>query len=233
MVEFLYLLLTTHFTIICVTVYLHRCQAHRSIELKPVLSHVMRFWLWLTTGMVTKEWVAVHRKHHRFCDKDKDPHSPNVYGISKILFTGGLLYYKATKDQKDMGLYGKQTPDDWIERNLYSRFSNIGIFLLLGLDLALFGWWGLGIWIIQMFWIPFWAAGIINGIGHYLGYRNWNTKDSSKNIVPFGIIIGGEELHNNHHNNPKSCKLNDKWYEIDLGYLYIKLFVLLRLARIA
>ena len=232
MAEIIFLLLTTHFTIICVTVYLHRCQAHRSVLLHPVISHLMRFWLWATTGMVTKEWVAIHRKHHRFCDKEKDPHSPVIYGIRKILFTGGMIYYRATQNLKDIEAYGKQTPNDWIERNLYTRFSNLGILILLTIDILLFNWWGLLIWIVQMIWIPFWAAGIINGVGHYLGYRNWNTKDSSRNILPIGIIVGGEELHNNHHNNPKSCKLNNKWYEIDIGYMYIKLFVFFRLASV-
>jgi len=232
MAELLYLLLTTHFTIICVTVYLHRSQAHKSVILSPVISHIMRFWLWLTTGMITKEWVAVHRKHHRFCDHEQDPHSPQVHGIAKVLFNGSYLYYQATKNIADVDAYGKQTPNDWIEQNLYTKHKNIGIILLLIFNLLLFNWWGLAIWVVQMIWIPFWAAGVINGLGHFVGYRNWSTKDYSRNIFPFGILIGGEELHNNHHNDPKSCRLKNKWYEIDIGYLYIKLFVLLGLAKI-
>lgn len=232
MAELLYLLLTTHFTIICVTVYLHRSQAHKSVTLSPVISHIMRFWLWLTTGMITKEWVAVHRKHHRFCDHEQDPHSPRVHGIAKVLFKGSYLYYQATKNVVDVETYGKQTPDDWIEKNLYTKHHNIGIILLLIFNLSFFDWLGLAIWAIQMIWIPFWAAGVINGLGHFIGYRNWATKDFSKNIFPFGILIGGEELHNNHHHDPKSCKLKNKWYEIDIGYMYIRLFVLFRLARI-
>lgn len=232
MIELLYTLITTHLTIICVTLYLHRHQAHRSFTLNSVVSHLMRFWLWLTTGMITKQWVAVHRKHHRFCETENDPHSPIVHGIVKVLFRGAWLYHAASKDIKMVNSYGSGTPDDWIERKLYTPYSNLGVGILLLFNVWLFGWLGIVIWTIQMIWIPFWAAGFINGIGHYFGYRNGSTDDNSKNIVPWGIIVGGEELHNNHHLNPKSCKLSIKWWELDLGWAYLKILILLRLAKI-
>jgi stearoyl-CoA desaturase (delta-9 desaturase) len=192
----------------------------------------MRFWLWLTTGMVTKEWVAIHRKHHRFTDKPEDPHSPWVYGIWNVLIRGVLLYKKAAEDKQVVNQYGVGTPDDWIERNIYTKYSWLGILILLHINLFCFSLWGILIWLVQMIWIPFWAAGVINGLGHWIGYRNNDTNDKSKNIVPFGIIIGGEELHNNHHNNPASPKLSLKWWEIDLGYIWLRLFLLLRLAKL-
>jgi stearoyl-CoA desaturase (delta-9 desaturase) len=192
----------------------------------------MRFWLWLTTGMVTKQWVAIHRKHHRFSDKQGDPHSPHVYGIWTVLTQGALLYSRSAKDTELVGLYGKGTPDDWLERNLYSKYNFLGITLVLVLNLLCFSYWGLLIWAVQMIWIPFWAAGVINGLGHYIGYRNGETKDHSRNLSPWGIIIGGEELHNNHHLSPASCKLSKRWFEFDIGYAWLKFFVLLRLAKI-
>jgi len=232
MILILYTLLVTHITIVCVTLFLHRGQAHRAIEFNPILSHFMRFWLWLTTGMVTKQWVAIHRKHHRFSDKQGDPHSPHVYGIWTVLTQGALLYSRSAKDTELVRVYGKGTPDDWLERNLYSKYNFLGITLVLVLNLLCFSYWGLLIWAVQMIWIPFWAAGVINGLGHYMGYRNGETKDHSRNLSPWGIIIGGEELHNNHHLSPASCKLSKRWFEFDIGYAWLKFFVLLRLAKI-
>ena len=225
-------LIMTHITIVCVTLYLHRGQAHKGISFHPLLSHFMRFWLWLTTGMKTKEWVAIHRKHHKDTDLPGDPHSPIVYGIKRVLFKGALLYNQASKDQAMVNAYGVGTPNDWIERNLYTPYHRLGILLMLVIDLVLFGPWGLLVWGVQMLWIPFWAAGVINGVGHWWGYRNHNTRDNSRNIVPWGIIVGGEELHNNHHRNPASPKLSSRIWEIDIGYLYLNIFRFLRLARL-
>lgn len=232
MTTFLYTLLLTHITIICVTVFLHRGQAHRGIEFHPALSHFMRLWLWLTTGMVTKQWVAIHRKHHRFTDESGDPHSPLVYGIWRVLFKGAGLYHSASKDAEMVKQYGAGTPDDWIEKNLYTPHSRLGILLMLVIDLLFFGPWGLIVWGIQMLWIPFWAAGVVNGIGHWLGYRNGNSTDNSRNFSPWGIVIGGEELHNNHHLEPASPKLSKKWWELDIGWVYIRIFELLGLAKV-
>ena len=228
----LYILITTHITILCVTLFLHRSQAHKSIEFHPVIQHFMRFWLWLTTGMVTKEWVAIHRKHHRYSDQFDDPHSPKVYGIWNVLFKGAFLYAKASKDKDMINSYGVGTPEDWIEKHVYTPYHYVGIVLLLCLNLLWFSYWGLLIWAIQMIWIPFWAAGVINGIGHYLGYRNDETKDNSRNISPWGIIIGGEELHNNHHLSPASAKLSRRWFEIDIGWVYTVILSKLHLAKI-
>ncbi len=228
----LYILITTHITILCVTLFLHRSQAHKSIEFHPVIQHFMRFWLWLTTGMVTKEWVAIHRKHHRYSDQFDDPHSPKVYGIWNVLFKGAFLYAKASKDKDMINSYGVGTPEDWIEKHVYTPYHYVGIVLLLCLNLLWFSYWGLLIWAIQMIWIPFWAAGVINGIGHYLGYRNDETKDNSRNISPWGIIIGGEELHNNHHLSPASPKLSRRWFEIDIGWVYTVILSKLHLAKI-
>jgi stearoyl-CoA desaturase (delta-9 desaturase) len=222
----------THITIICVTLYLHRGQAHKGIVFHPIVSHFMRFWLWLTTGMITKEWVAIHRKHHRFSDQFNDPHSPKVYGIFNVLFKGAFLYAKAAKDKDMVDTYGVGTPDDWLEHNIYSNHSRLGIGILFLFNIALFGWIGALIWGIQMIWIPFWAAGVVNGIGHYYGYRNGTTKDNSRNIIPFGIIIGGEELHNNHHLEPANVKLSRKKFEFDIGYMYLRLLQSLNLATI-
>lgn len=225
-------LLLTHITIACVTLYLHRSQAHRAVEFNPVVAHFMRFWLWLTTGMVTKQWVAIHRKHHRFTDQEGDPHSPLVYGIKRVFFKGAGLYHSASKDKEMIEQYGVGTPSDWIERNLYSLHSRLGILLMLIIDLLFFGPWGLIVWAVQMLWIPFWAAGVVNGIGHWWGYRNGETNDASRNISPWGIIIGGEELHNNHHLAPASAKLSAKSWEFDLGWFYIRTLSLLGLAKV-
>ena len=232
MINILYLLLTTHITIACVTLYLHRSQAHKGLIFNPVISHFMRFWLWFTTGMVTKEWVAVHRKHHRYCEESQDPHSPHVHGFYNVLFKGALLYNDAAKDRDMVSYYGVGTPDDWIENNLYSKHSKLGITILLLIDLLMFGYWGLLIWGIQMIWIPFWAAGVINGVGHFWGYRNGETRDNSKNIVSSGVIIGGEELHNNHHLDPANPKLSKRWFEFDIGWLYISIFKVLGLVKV-
>jgi stearoyl-CoA desaturase (delta-9 desaturase) len=232
MLLILYTLIVTHITIVCVTLFLHRGQAHRGIEFHPILGHFMRFWLWLTTGMVTKQWVAIHRKHHRFSDQEGDPHSPHVYGITRVFFKGAGLYHSASKDSAMIQQYGVGTPDDWIERKLYSSHSRLGIALMLVIDLVLFGPWGLLVWGVQMIWIPFWAAGVINGIGHWMGYRNGTTKDHSRNISPIGIIIGGEELHNNHHLDPASPRLSQRWFEFDIGWMWLILFRSVGLAKI-
>ena len=230
--EIIATLVMTHITIVCVTLFLHRAQAHRALDFHPVLSHFMRFWLWLTTGMVTKQWVAVHRKHHRYSDRYKDPHSPHVDGIWRVLFTGAVLYSKAVKDQDMVTFYGRGTPDDWIEKNLYSKHSRLGIILMLIFDVAVFGAWGFLIWGVQMIWIPFWAAGVINGLGHWIGYRNEQTRDHSHNLVPWGILVGGEELHNNHHTAPGSARLSRRWWEFDIGWMWIKIFESLKLVTI-
>lgn len=232
MTEIIYSLVMTHITIVCVTLYLHRSQAHRAIEFHPVVSHAMRFWLWLTTGMVTRQWVAVHRKHHRFCEQSGDPHSPHQFGILKVLLGGAWLYNQSSKDTNMVSTYGTGSPDDWIERNLYTPHSRLGIMLLLLLSTALFGWVGLVIWAVQMIWIPFWAAGVVNGLAHWWGYRNGTTRDQSRNLVPWGIVIGGEELHNNHHLDPASAKLSRRWFEFDIGWAWLRLLCLFRLAKI-
>ena len=228
----LYTLVMTHITILCVTMYLHRSQAHRAVTYNPVVEHLMRFWLWLTTGMVTKQWVAIHRKHHQMTDQKGDPHSPKIFGIWRVLFGGAFLYHEASKDKLMVEAYGKGTPDDWIEKNIYSKHSRLGITLLLLINLLCFSWWGLLVWGIQMIWIPFWAAGVVNGIGHYWGYRNTETNDTSKNIIPMGLIIGGEELHNNHHLDPASPKFSRRWFEFDIGWLYIRILTILGLAKL-
>ena len=228
----LYTLLVTHITIACVTLYLHRSQAHRGVTFHPVVAHFMRAWLWLTTGMITRQWVAVHRKHHRFCEQAEDPHSPVHYGIGRVLFQGALLYHAASKDKAMVDSYGAGTPDDWIERNVYTPHSRLGIGILLVLNVVVFGGIGAIVWLVQMLWIPIWAAGVINGIGHWWGYRNGDTQDQSRNIVPIGILIGGEELHNNHHLDPASPRLSRKWWEFDIGWMYITLLTYLGLAKL-
>jgi stearoyl-CoA desaturase (delta-9 desaturase) len=225
-------LILTHITIVAVTLYLHRHQAHRALELHPVVSHFFRFWLWLTTGMVTKEWAAIHRKHHAKVEMPDDPHSPQQFGIRKVMWQGAELYRKESKNLETMEKYGHGTPDDWMERNLYTRHSGKGIALMFAIDLALFGPIGITIWAIQMIWIPIFAAGIINGVGHYWGYRNYEVADASTNIVPWGILIGGEELHNNHHTFGSSAKFSSKWWEFDIGWLYINLMQAVGLARV-
>lgn len=218
----LFTLITTHLTIAAVTIFLHRAQAHRALDLGPVPSHFFRVWLWLTTGMVTKEWVAIHRKHHAKCETEDDPHSPQTRGIKKVLLEGSELYRTEAKNQETLKKFGHGTPDDWIERNLYSRYTWQGVGLTLIVDLMLFGAIGLAVWAVQMLWIPITAAGIINGIGHWWGYRNFEAPDASRNVSPWGLIIGGEELHNNHHTYPTSAKLSVKPYEFDIGWAYIR-----------
>ncbi|MGX8884056.1 DesA family fatty acid desaturase [Methylovorus sp. SPW-M1] len=222
----------THITIAAVTIYLHRCQAHRALDLHPIVSHFFRFWLWMTTGMVTKEWAAIHRKHHAHCETVNDPHSPQILGIKKVLCEGAELYRKEAANEETLQKYGSGTPDDWMERHVYSRHSGLGIRLMLIIDVLLFGPLGLTIWAVQMAWIPLTAAGIINGLGHYWGYRNFAAADASTNLVPWGIIIGGEELHNNHHAYASSARLSSKWYEFDIGWMYIRLMQMSRLAKV-
>ncbi len=218
----LYAVVTTHITIASVTIYLHRHQAHRAMDLHPIAAHFFRFWLWLGTGQVTREWVSVHRKHHAKCETMDDPHSPQAHGIKTVFWKGAELYRAETKNRETLARYGRGTPSDWLERNVYSRFSWQGIGLMMVIDLALFGAAGLAVWAVQMIWIPVTAAGIINGIGHYWGYRNFESPDASTNISPWGVIIGGEELHNNHHTYPTSAKFSVKPYEFDIGWVYIR-----------
>ena len=225
-------IVVTHITIAGVTIYLHRCQAHRALELHPIASHFFRFWLWLTTGMVTKQWAAVHRKHHAKCETEEDPHSPIVKGIKKVFWEGAELYRTEAKKQETLDKYGHGTPDDWLEHNVYTKHSAKGVTLMLIIDLALFGIAGLAVWAVQMVWIPLTAAGIVNGIGHYWGYRNFDCNDAATNIFPIGIIIGGEELHNNHHTFGTSAKLSSKWYEFDIGWMYIRLMEMVGLAKV-
>ncbi|CAH9019442.1 transposase [Candidatus Nitrosacidococcus sp. I8] len=225
-------LLLTHITIISVTIYLHRHQAHRALDLHPWLAHFFRFWLWLTTGIITKQWVAVHRKHHAKCESQDDPHSPQILGINRVLWQGADVYRISAKDQKTNDQYGHGTPDDWMENHLYAKHGNSGIVLMLLLDLVLFGVSGVLVWVVQMIWIPFFAAGVINGLGHYWGYRSYEVVDASTNLIPWGILIGGEELHNNHHAYGSSAKLSSKWYEFDIGWMYIRLFKALGLIKV-
>lgn len=227
-----YTLVATHITIAAVTIFLHRSQAHRSFELRPLAAHFFRCWLWLTTGIVTREWVAVHRKHHAACETPEDPHSPQTRGISVVLLRGSELYADAAKDRQMLDQYGAGTPNDWIERKLYTPHSLFGVGLMLVINLLAFGAIGLTVWAVQMLWIPITAAGIINGIGHWWGYRNFELTDASRNIVPWGILIGGEELHNNHHTYPTSAKLSVRRYEFDLGWAYIRGLEMLGLATV-
>ncbi len=228
----LYTLVTTHITIAAVTIFLHRAQAHRALDLHGIPAHFFRLWLWLTTGMVTKEWVAIHRKHHAKCETEEDPHSPQTRGIKTVLLTGSELYRTEAKNQETLAKFGMGTPDDWIERNLYSRFSWQGVGLMLIIDLLLFGAIGAAVWAVQMLWIPITAAGIVNGIGHWWGYRNFEAPDASRNVSPWGIVIGGEELHNNHHTYPTSAKLSVKPYEFDIGWMYIRGLEMMGLATV-
>ncbi|WP_298832464.1 fatty acid desaturase [uncultured Piscinibacter sp.] len=225
-------LVVTHITIAAVTIFLHRSQAHRALDLGPVPAHFFRFWLWLTTGMVTKEWVAIHRKHHAKCETAEDPHSPQTRGIKKVLLEGAELYRAEAKVRETVSKYGHGTPDDWIERNVYSRYSWQGVGIMLIIDLMLFGAIGATVWAVQMLWIPVNAAGIINGIGHWWGYRNFEAPDASTNVSPWGIVIGGEELHNNHHTYPTSAKFSVKPYEFDIGWGYIRALEMLGMAQV-
>ena len=219
-------------TIASVTLYLHRSQAHRAVDFHPLVSHVMRFWLWLTTGMVTREWVAIHRKHHARCETSDDPHSPVVHGIRKVLWDGVSLYRQEAANAETLRRFGQGTPDDWLERRVYAAHPLLGISLLLVIDLALFGAIGLTVWAVQMLWIPFWAAGVINGLGHWWGYRNYQTPDTSTNLSPLAVWIGGEELHNNHHAFPNSARFSSRWFEFDIGWMYIRLLGVLGLAKV-
>ena len=229
-VAILYTLVVTHVTIVAVTVYLHRFSAHRALELHPSLQHFFRFWLWLTTGMVTVEWTAIHRKHHATTETEEDPHSPRIHGLRAILFRG-VEFYRAGVTADTIDRYGKGTPEDWLERNVYSRFLFTGIVIVAVADIVLFGSIGIVVFGVQMLWIPFFAAGVINGVGHFWGYRNFECPDAATNIVPWGILIGGEELHNNHHTYPNSAKLSVRPWEFDLGWFWIRCFQSLGLAK--
>jgi len=228
----IFTLVATHITIAAVTIFLHRCQAHRALDLHPIISHFFRFWLWLTTGMVTKEWASIHRKHHAKCETVDDPHSPVILGIGTVLSRGAELYKTEAANQETLDKFGHGTPDDWLERNIYSKFSWQGVAIMLIIDVFLFGGIGLTVWAVQMLWIPITAAGVINGIGHFWGYRNYDCEDASKNIIPWGILIGGEELHNNHHTFATSAKLSNKWYEFDIGWMYIQIMSAVGLANV-
>jgi stearoyl-CoA desaturase (delta-9 desaturase) len=223
----------THVTIVSVTIFLHRHQAHRALDLSPLPAHFFRCWLWLTTGMGTKEWASIHRKHHAKCETVDDPHSPQILGINRVLWGGVFLYVKEAKNKETLQRYGHGTPNDWIENHLYTPLQKLGIVVMLLTDIVLFGALpGVLIWMTQVAWIPFWAAGVINGIGHFWGYRNFNCADASTNIFPLGIFIGGEELHNNHHSFATSAKLSNRWYEFDIGWMYICILSALGMARV-
>lgn len=226
------LLILTHITVISVTLYLHRCQTHRGLDLHPIISHFFRFWLWLTTGQETKKWVAIHRKHHARCETAEDPHSPQILGLKKVFWEGAELYRAESKNAETLRIYGNGTPDDWMERHVYTKHSRRGVALMFVLDLLLFGIPGITIWAIQMMWIPLFAAGFVNGVGHYWGYRNFECPDEARNILPIGLFLGGEELHNNHHTYGTSAKFSIKWWEVDLGWGYINVFKALGLAKI-
>lgn len=226
-----YTLIVTHITIAGVTIYLHRHSAHRALDLHPLVSHFFRMWLWLTTGMETKQWTAIHRKHHAKCETVEDPHSPQIFGLKKVLWEGAELYRKESKNEETMKRYGQGTPDDWLEKNVYTH-SVWGVSILMIFNLIVFGPIGLTIWAVQMAWIPFWAAGVVNGVGHFYGYKNFTVKDASTNLFPIGILIGGEELHNNHHAFGTSAKLSNKWYEFDIGWFYIRVLETFGLAKV-
>jgi stearoyl-CoA desaturase (delta-9 desaturase) len=225
-------LLMTHITIAAVTIYLHRHSAHRALDIHPAVTHFFRLWLWLTTGMSTKAWTAIHRKHHAKCETEEDPHSPQILTLKKVLLEGSELYRKEAANQETLDKYGHGTPDDWMERNVYTRTDKGGVAIMLVTDILLFGPLGLTIWAIQMLWIPVTAAGVINGVGHYFGYRTFQVEDASTNIVPWGILIGGEELHNNHHAYASSARLSNKWYEFDIGWFYIRVLETFNLAQV-
>ncbi len=224
-------LVMVQITIAGVTLYLHRDQTHQGVKLHPIISHFLRFWMWLTTGMVTKEWVAIHRKHHAFCETEQDPHSPKIEGIKKVVF-GGAELYQIAANKENLDRFGHGTPDDWVERNIYTGNRKLGIVLMFIIDVALFGGFGLCVWALQMAWIPFWAAGMINGTGHFKGYRNYETRDWSTNLTPIAFWIGGEELHNNHHAFPSSAKFSQKWWEFDIGWMYIRVLSFVGLAKV-
>jgi len=229
----LFVIVAGHLTNVCVTLFLHRAQTHRGVTFNKLAEVPMRLWLWLSTAIVTKEWVACHRKHHAFADRDGDPHSPLIEGLRNIIIKGAFYYRKAVRQPGVLEKYGRGTPNDWLERYLLSRLNWLGIVIMLGIDIYLFGFFiGPLVWGVQMLWIPFWAAGIVNGVGHALGYRNYNVKDESRNISPIAIWLGGEELHNNHHADPHSAKFKAKWYEFDIGWTYIRLLQIFGLAKV-
>ncbi len=232
MLTIIYTLVMVQITIACVTLYLHRSQAHRAVQFHPAVAHFMRFWLWMTTGMNTREWVAVHRKHHQAADTESDPHSPKQHGIWRVLFGGAFLYVKAKKNKILVNELGIGTPNDWIEEKLYTPHPLMGILLMVVIDLVLFGPVGIIVWGVQMLWIPFWAAGVINGAAHWWGYRNYDVKDTSRNLIPWAIWIGGEELHNNHHGDGTSAKFSKNSWEFDIGWLYISILQRLGLAKV-
>ncbi len=225
-------LLATHVTIISVTIYLHRCQAHRALDLHPAVSHFFRLWLWMSTGMLTGQWAAIHRKHHAKCETEEDPHSPQTRGIWKVLLEGAELYRAEAKNEETLRKFSHGTPNDWIERNVYSKYTILGVSMMMVIDVALFGIVGLSVWAVQMIWIPFWAAGVVNGLAHFWGYRNFNSADASTNLIPWGIVIGGEEMHNNHHTFATSAKFSNKWYEFDIGWMYIRILSAFKLAKV-
>ena len=228
----LYFLFVTQMTIFAVTLYLHRSQAHRGVDFHPIVAHVFRFWAWFSTAMVTKEWVAIHRKHHAKCETAEDPHSPQFHGIKKVLLDGVDLYRQARRETETMEKYGRGTPEDWLERNVYGRFPEMGPTLMLFVNIALFGAWGLFIWALQMIWIPFMAAGVVNGLGHWWGYRNFESDDTSTNLTPWGFVIGGEELHNNHHTFPSSAKFALRKWEFDMGWFVISTLKIVGMAKV-
>ncbi|AEA61816.1 MULTISPECIES: DesA family fatty acid desaturase [Burkholderia] len=225
-------LVATHVTIVSVTIYLHRCQAHRALDLHPAVSHFFRLWLWMSTGMLTGQWAAIHRKHHAKCETEEDPHSPQTRGIWKVLLEGAELYRAEAKNEETLRKFSHGTPNDWIERNVYSKYTILGVSLMMVIDVALFGIVGLSVWAVQMIWIPFWAAGVVNGLAHFWGYRNFNSADASTNLIPWGIVIGGEEMHNNHHTFATSAKFSNKWYEFDIGWMYIRILSAFKLAKV-
>ncbi len=228
----LWSLICTHLTILFVSVYLHRCLAHRAVSFHPVLEHFMRFYLWLTTGIVSTAWVAIHRKHHRFSDEPADPHSPVHFGLLRVLFGGTFLYLKLARDPAIIQSYGRGCPRDWVEKHVYERWNYLGLPIWLTVQCLLFGWYGVLLFAVNFLWIPFWAAGVVNGVGHTLGYRNYVTADNSRNFMPIGLIMAGEELHNNHHGAPASAKLSRRWFEFDIGWAWIRLFSILGLAHV-
>ena len=225
-------LIMVQMTMMAVTLYLHRDQAHHSVDLHPGLRHFFRLWVWMSSGMLTREWVAVHRKHHAKCETEDDPHSPKIYGLRKVLLEGAELYQVEQVKAETLEKYGQGTPDDWVEKNVYHRFKSAGIVAMVIIDLLLFGVPGIIIIAVQMISMPLFAAGIVNGLGHHTGYRNFETPDASTNVVPFGVWLGGEELHNNHHAFPSSAKFSVRRWEFDIGWLYLKVFSALGLAHI-
>lgn len=228
----LVLLVFTQLTIFAVTLYLHRSQAHRGVDFHPVISHFFRFWVWLTTSMITKEWVAIHRKHHAKVETEEDPHSPVTKGIGNVFWRGVELYREARTMRADIDQYGRGAPDDWIERHLYTPHANLGPTVLFFINTVLFGLPGVALWAIQMAWIPFWAAGVVNGLGHWWGYRNFESADTSTNLTPWAFWIGGEELHNNHHAFPSSARFSMRRWEFDIGWAAIRALQALKLAKV-